>query len=614
MSKARDLLRHLSDLPTRGARGGESPRRRLIQYAVAIGLTLLAWGTAVALGSEFGVATHLPFAAAVAVATWYGGIGPGLTTAALSIVAIEVSFLPPLGAIELTHPEDLIDSLVFLVVASTIGATTAALRRARLIAEQRATDLEKANVELEQQMDHVQSLSRELQASNDYLAAANAESERLGARAAKLLEVTSFLAEARTVDDVTAVILDKGTAALEAGRAFVMLVDGEHVERLGAVGYPDEMRNRARLTSVADDGLVAAAIRTRSPIWLSTVDEFRSRFPAVYQRVGVVSDRQAHAVIPLVHGGEVVGALGMTFAEPSAIGAADRTFTLLLAQASAAALQRARSYDVERDRRREAELTARGREQVLGIVAHDLRNPLHLIVATLDLLGEPGLTNEKRGELLQIASRAVTHMRRLVGDLLDAVRIQAGHLSLDFETRTLGAILEQAREMCQPMAAERGVELDVRAIDPRTTVRVDRARIQQVLGNLLGNAFKFTPPGGRVTLEARASEDEAVFNVIDTGTGIAEDRLPHIFERFWQGQPGDRGGVGLGLAITKAIVEAHGGTIGVESMLGRGSTFILRIPLGASQHDDAAWSETAGRWPATTDGPADVVIEPRASS
>jgi K+-sensing histidine kinase KdpD len=534
MPKSRDLLRHLADLPSHGGvRSTDSPRTRVIRFSVAVALTIVAWGVELLLGSEFGLPSHLPFVAAVAVATWYGGSGPGLAAAALSILAIDLSFLPPIGHIELTHFEELVESLVFLVVALTIGGTTTALRRARQLAEWRA---------------------------------------------ARLLEVTSALGDARSVDDVTAVVLDKGTAALEARRAFLMLVDGDRVERLGAVGYPDDMRQRTRLTRLSDDGPVAEAIRARAPLWLDSVEEFRTRFPSLYERVGAVSEKQLHAVIPLLHGGEVAGALGMSFADPTAVGATDRAFTLLLAQATAAALQRARSFDVERDRRREAELTARGREQVLGIVAHDLRNPLHLMVATLEMLDEPDLAPERRRELRAIAMRGVNHMRRLVGDLLDAVRIQAGHLSLDFEGMTLGAVVEQAAEMHRPMAAERGVEFDVHVQDARVPLRVDRARIQQVLGNLLGNALKFTPKGGRVTLDARVEQGQAVFRVSDTGTGIPADRLPYIFERFWQGQAGDRSGVGLGLAITKAIVEAHGGTIDVESEPGRGSTFTFRLP------------------------------------
>ena len=562
--KAHELKRHLTELPFRG---GSSAKARMGRYAVAVAITLLAWLTTLALGAEFDASSRLPFAAAVALATWYGGSGPGLLASVLSIFAIDFSFLPPIGSIELTHSEELVDSLVFLLVALTIGATTAAMRRARELAERRALDVEEMNAELEQQVDQIQALSH--------------ESERLAAQAQQLLDVTTALAEAGSVDEVAAVILTKGTSAVEATRSFLMLVDGEHVERLGATGYGEDMRRRVRLTTLTEDGPVSEAIRTRLPVWLSTVDEFRARYPKVYERVGAVSERQAHVVLPLRYGNEVVGVLGMSFAEPSALGAADRTFTLLLAQAAAAALQRARSYDAEREKRREAELTARAREQVLGVVAHDLRNPLHLVMATTDLLSEPTLAEERRRELLAVMTRAVTHMRRLVADLLDAVRIQTGRLTLDCESVTLGSIVDQAEEMGRPLAAERHIQLEAHATDRSVRLRVDRARVQQVLGNLLGNAVKFTSEGGRIVLDGKVENGSAVFRVRDTGVGIAPERLPRVFEQFWQGDAGDRRGVGLGLAIAKAIVEAHGGSIAVDSTIGKGSTFCIKFPIGA---------------------------------
>ncbi|HKN68130.1 MAG TPA: ATP-binding protein [Gemmatimonadaceae bacterium] len=526
-------------------------RPLLARYGAAFALTLAAWGIAILLGNGLSVRTHLPFAAAVAVATWFGGAGPGLLSAALSVLAIDFSFLPPLGSIELTHFEELVDSLVFLVVASTIGATTAALRRAREIAEQRAADI----------------------------SVAHAAAERLAMQAQRLLEVTTALAEASSVDEVAKVILTKGMQAVEATRAFVMLIDGDHVERLGTTGYGDDMRERTRLSSITEDSPVAEAIRARAPIWLSTVEEFRERYPRVFERVGTVSDSQTHVVVPLYYGNEAVGAMGMSFSEPSAAGAADRAFTLLLGQAAAPALERARGYDAERARRRDAELTARAREQVLGVVAHDLRNPLHLVMATTELLGEPTLPPDRRRELLGMTIRATTQMRRLVSDLLDAVRIQTGRLTLDLEALPIGSIVEQAEEMARPLAAERGVTLESSTTDSARRLRVDRARIQQVLGNLLGNAIKFTKPGGRVTLEACVENGVAMFKVRDTGPGISAERLPLIFDQFWQGDSKDRRGVGLGLAIAKAIVEAHGGSIAVESCVGEGSTFSFTLPI-----------------------------------
>jgi len=542
MSKSHELLTRIARIATPDmGRAVQTPRSRVTRYSVAVALSLISWLISVELGGMLPGPSHLPFAAAVALATWYGGSGPGIVTAALSIMAIDFSFLPPIGRIEFTHFEEIVDSAVFLVVALLIGGVTAGLRRAR---------------------------------------------ERAELRAERLLDVTTALAEAGSVDDVANVILTNGAAALEASRAFIMLVDGDTIERLGATGYGEEMRRRARLTSVSEFGPVSDAIRSRAPIWLSTVAEFRARYPSVYERVGAVSAHQAHVVAPLRYGNDVVGVLGMSFAEPTAFGADDRALTLLLAQATAAALQRARSYDAERERRREAELTARTREQVLGVVAHDLRNPLHLMVATMEMLDEPGLTADRRRELLSVTMRAVTHMRRLVADLLDAVRIQSGRLTLDFESTTLGAVVDQAEEMARPSAVERGIRLETRALDRERRLHVDRGRIQQVLGNLLGNALKFTAAGGSVVLEAGMGDGSAMFRIRDTGVGIPPERLPHVFDQFWQGVAGDRRGVGLGLAIAKAIVEAHGGTIAVESTVGKGSTFTITMPVAS--HDESS--------------------------
>src|SRR2546423_3184600 len=166
-------------------RGGSGPQKRsgLKRYGAALGLALVAWALAVVLGSELSVRTHLPFAAAVVIATWYGGGGAGILSAVVAVLAIDFSFLPPFHSIELTHAEELVDTVLFLLVATIIGATTAALRRARELAEQRADDLSKANTELAAQMRHVQSLSQDMQAMNEYLASAHAQSARLAAPA-----------------------------------------------------------------------------------------------------------------------------------------------------------------------------------------------------------------------------------------------------------------------------------------------------------------------------------------------------------------------------------------------------------------------------------------------
>ncbi|HEX7243490.1 MAG TPA: GAF domain-containing sensor histidine kinase [Longimicrobiaceae bacterium] len=222
------------------------------------------------------------------------------------------------------------------------------------------------------------------------------------------------------------------------------------------------------------------------------------------------------------------------------------------------------------------------RDEVLGIVSHDLRNPVHTVSLSagflLDVLPEGGEQEPVRKQL-GIIRRAADQMDRLIRDLLDVAGIASGHLSLERYPQDAGALLRTACETLQPLAREKGLRLEARATAGALPVRVDGDRIQQVLSNLAGNAFKFTPEGGTVTVSLEAGEGEARFSVADTGPGIPAAQLPHVFEQFWQASGAGRHGAGLGLAIARGIVEAHGGGIGVESAVGEGTTFSFTVPL-----------------------------------
>ena len=220
------------------------------------------------------------------------------------------------------------------------------------------------------------------------------------------------------------------------------------------------------------------------------------------------------------------------------------------------------------------------REDVLSIVSHDLRNPLSAIamsVATL-LEGVPE-SEDKRRAIYSTIARSVDWMTRLIQDLLDAGAIDAGRLSIEIEPASLAGIVEAATRQLQPQAHKRGIDLLVELDPTLHTVSVDASRILQVLGNLIGNALKFTPPGGSVTVRATRRPDDVLVTVSDTGSGIDATQLPHIFDRYWQARRGSgTRGTGLGLAIAKGIVEAHGGAIWAESVAGTGSTFSFTLP------------------------------------
>lgn len=259
---------------------------------------------------------------------------------------------------------------------------------------------------------------------------------------------------------------------------------------------------------------------------------------------------------------------------------------LALAESRARELKRVneevgRNYDAERERRHVAELVAQAREEVLGVVAHDLRNPLNLITSSADMLLNEELPMVRRTELLEVALRAGRQMNRLIGDLLDTVRLNAGKLRLDLEDVPVATIFRQAQDMFEPLAEGRHVRIEALPADG-IAVRADPLRVSQVVGNILGNAIKFTPENGHVTLRAAANGNHVAIDISDTGPGIPARDIEHLFDNFWQAQRNDHRGVGLGLAIAKGVVEAHGGRIWCDSVLGQGSTFSFTLPKASA--------------------------------
>jgi signal transduction histidine kinase len=413
------------------------------------------------------------------------------------------------------------------------------------------------------------------------IARLNEEVRRVAARAMKLGDVVTDLSEARSVEDVARVVLTKGMAIVEAARGLLVLVEGDRLKVLGSRGFSPGFETR--LSSITRDSEIPIvhALRKGEMIWIESSEEFRDRYAAANQGFAELADMQTYVAAPLIHGGETVGAMALHFREAAALGAADRTFTLLLAQATATALYRARVYDAEQEKRRHAELVAQAREDVLGVVAHDLRNPLSLIVTSTELLLEEDLEPAKRRQILEIAMRAGKQMNRLIEDLLDTVQLDSGKFSLDLEDVEVVTVFRQAEETFLPLAHKRQIHLTAVAPDG-VCVWADSFRLSQLLGNLLGNAIKFTPEGGAVTFRATQNGREVEFDVSDNGPGVPPEQIDRIFDQFWQARKADKRGVGLGLTIAKGIVDAHGGRIWCQSAPGHGSTFSFTLPAGGS--------------------------------
>lgn len=235
---------------------------------------------------------------------------------------------------------------------------------------------------------------------------------------------------------------------------------------------------------------------------------------------------------------------------------------------------------LEQDARTRAERANRMRDDVLAVVAHDLRNPLHTLQLSAMAMAESGMSQESRMRQAELIRRAVERMDHLIGDLLDIGRIEAGSFPVRRAPVAMGDLLDEVMAMFQPQAEEHGIDLTPEVAADPGTIMCDRDQLMRVFSNLVGNAVKFTPPRGRVALRIHCSDGMVHVSVSDTGPGIPADDLAHVFDRFWQADRTRRFGTGLGLVIAKGIVESHGGRIWAESAVGQGSCFTFSLPMG----------------------------------
>jgi len=245
------------------------------------------------------------------------------------------------------------------------------------------------------------------------------------------------------------------------------------------------------------------------------------------------------------------------------------------------AFRKAYLLELAERRQADAEAAIRARDEVLAVVSHDLRNPLHTIGMATSILDdeEMALDGAKRRQQYAVIKRSTERMNRLIEDLLDVSRIEAGRFTVKRECQNPMKIAQEALVTFRPTAENRRLSLRLEVDDAPRRIFVDRDRIMQVLANFLDNAFKFSSVPSEVVIRVESDDGDGVrFSVRDHGQGIAPEALPHVFDRFWQGKQTAHKGAGLGLAIAKGIAEVHEGRVWAESTVGEGSTFYLTVP------------------------------------
>lgn len=285
-------------------------------------------------------------------------------------------------------------------------------------------------------------------------------------------------------------------------------------------------------------------------------------------------------LLPLIGRGRLLGVLTLGMTRPERrFTKADLPFLEDVAQRTALGADNARLYQ-------QARQASRARDDTLAAISHDLRNGLNTVLTAVGLLLRslpPDADGRRERRHVEAIRRSAERMNRVIGDLLDVASIESGRLFVDTRPEEVRPMIIESLAVCRDQAVEKSLRITEQVGVERVAALCDRERVLQVLGNLIGNAIKFTPDGGTVEVGAEQLDDDVLFWVRDSGVGVSTKQLPHVFDRFWQATPKARLGSGLGLTIAKGVVEALGGRIWLESRPNEGTTFFFTLPLASPQ-------------------------------
>jgi PAS domain S-box-containing protein len=408
--------------------------------------------------------------------------------------------------------------------------------------------------------------------------AARAEAEHSAESIRRLQAVTDSAVTRLTLDDLLREMLARIRELLATDSAAILLLteDGQSLSVRATIGFEEAAMG---LRVPVGQGVAGSIAASRAPLVVEDLSAVEVINPVLRQN--------ARSLIgaPLIVEGRLIGVIHADTTRPRRFTEGDVRLLQLAADRVALAIEHARLYEVERQARRQAEEANRMKDEFLTLVSHELRSPLNAILGYAALLRYGGLDTQKVIEAAEVIERGGKAQAQLIDDLLDTARIISGKLRLELGPVDLVSVIEQAVQTIRPAADAKGISIGTDLPSEIGQITGDPARLQQVVWNLLSNAVKFTPQGGSVEARLERADPFIRITVSDTGKGISPDFLPYVFDRFRQADASSarrQGGLGLGLALVKYLVELHGGTVEAASAgEGHGATFKVTLPVRA---------------------------------
>ncbi len=377
-------------------------------------------------------------------------------------------------------------------------------------------------------------------------------------------------------------LLDKVARLLPYSGARISVFDSQTGQLACFVSHGLDEKALQEMHEKSGGGLHKPVLEKRGPVWIKNVPK-DSPLPAAadYFRK---HDLTSYIGLPMIAKDELVGVLSFVTKAEQEFTADEVEFLSTIADQAAIAIHNANLYEQAKKQAADLEKANQIQADFAAMIAHDLRSPLTSVVSTATMLedGLFGPVNEEQKKWLGKIENNVGNLVDLVNDFLDLSKLEAGHISLAKEDVDLSLLIQNCSETYLPIANSRGIMLQSLGTDP-VHCQADPRRLDQVLNNLLSNALKFTAAGGRIEVGAsQENRGHVALWVKDTGVGVPREEIGTLFQKYKQtasGKNSQHKGTGLGLVICKMIVEAHGGQISVESEAGKGSTFIVKIPL-----------------------------------